>query len=331
MAFAWLGRIVPVTLSVLTLVALPLTQEARSQTYPTKTITVVVPFGSGGSIDVLARHYAQAMSKELGQSVIVENRAGAAGNIGAAVVARAAPDGYTLLYSSTAPLSTNTLIYKSMPFDPQKDFAPYMLAGKVPIIIAVKKGGKFSDMKSMVDYAKANPGKINLGVPGNGTLGHLVALLLQRNLGITFNLLFYNSSGTLITDILGGHIDMSLDTAAAYVPLVNDGQISVLAHTYSKRFTALPNVPTVADAAALPGFEATGWYGLLAPAGTSADIIKRLTTTANAYLSTPETQEFYRKIGVEPIGGTPEEFKAFMASETEKIRPIVKEAGLEQK
>lgn len=306
-------------------------RSALAQKWPEKTITLIVPYGSGGSADILARHFGQVLSKELGQGVVIENRPGATGTIGATAVARAKPDGYTLLFTSTAPISTNQHILKSLPYNPQKDFEPVALFGTISLIVASKKGEKFSDFKSVVAAAKANPGKISIATLGNGALGHLAWLMIERDLGISLNHAFYNSSSQAINDLLGGHVELAIDTSGAYVAFEKAGKLDILAHTSSKPVPALPAVPSVATAANLPGFEAFGWYGLFAPAGMPPAVLERIGKVANDHIKAEATRTFYESIGVDPAGGPVDEFRTFLAKESDKIRAIVDGAGLRQR
>lgn len=306
-------------------------QSALAQKWPEKTITLIVPYGSGGTADILARRFGQVLSQELGQAVVIENRPGATGTIGATAVARAKPDGYTLFFTATAPISTNQHIMKALPYDPQKDFEPIALFGTIPLIIAARKGDKYTDIKSIVTEAKANPGKISIATLGNGALGHLASLMIERDLGISLNQAFYNSSSQVINDLLGGHVELAIDTSGAYVAHEKSGKIQILAHTSAVPVQALPTTPSVATAANLPGFEALGWYGMFAPAGTPQAVLDRLTQASHDHIKASATREFYQSIGVDPASGAPvKEFKAFLAKESEKIRVIVEAAGLRQ-
>jgi tripartite-type tricarboxylate transporter receptor subunit TctC len=259
---------------------------------------------------------------------VVDNRSGAGGNIGGAAVAKAAPDGYTLLLSTTGPASSNKLTYKNMPYDPQRDLAPIVLMGKAPVIIVAKNSLPAKTLKEFVDYAKTNPGKITAGYPGNGTQGHITGELLQQRAGMSFVQTQYRGSPAIITDILGEHIDIGMDSMAPYVPLIQEKKLRGLAIAGAKRWPLLPDVPTVAESG-FPGFEAAVWYALLAPTGTSPDIVAKLNETANAYLKTKAAAELFEKLGIQPNGGTPQELKAFIEAELERWGPIIKAAKIE--
>jgi tripartite-type tricarboxylate transporter receptor subunit TctC len=312
----------------LVLAAFSFTSPASAQAWPTRAITLVVPFGPGVSSDTMARGLAEFLGRELGQSVIVENRGGAGGNIGAAAVARATPDGYTFLFATTGQAATNKLMYKKLTFDSDRDLQPVVLLGKLPVIIAAKKGGKFTSMQAVVEYAKTNPGKLNIGFPGNGTLGHITGLLFARNAGISINAVQYTGSAQIISDILGGHIDVAMDSAGAYMSNVAAGDVAALALASAKRFAPLPEVPTVSESG-LPGFEASVWYALLAPTGVSADIVAKLNSATNAFLASEKGRAFYGRVGVEVVGGTPAELKAFIAAEQAKWGPVIQDAKIE--
>src|SRR3954454_6860710 len=312
-------------LLVFTLIA---SVQAQAQTWPTRPVTLVVPFGAGVTGDIVARGLAEYLSSTLGQPFVVENRGGAGGNLGGNVVAKAAPDGYTLLLSTTGPASLNKLTYKNMPYDPQRDLAPIVLFGKAPVIITARNSLPAHTLKEFVEYAKQNPGKITAGYPGNGTQGHITGELLQQRAGISFAQTQYRGSPAIMTDILGEHIDIGMDSMAPYVPLIQEKKLRGLAIAGAKRWPLLPDVPTVAESG-FPGFEAAVWYALLAPTGTSPDIVAKLNETANAYLKTKAATELFEKLGIQPNGGTPQELKAFIEAELERWGPIIKAAKIE--
>ena len=301
---------------------------AFAQAWPTKPVTMVVPFAAGTSSDSLARGFAEFMGKELGQTIVIENRGGAGGNVGASQVARAQPDGYTFLFATTGQAATNKLMYKNLNYNSDKDLQPVVLIGKLPVIVAVKSGGKFKDMKQLLDYAKSNPGKLNVGFPGNGTLGHITGLLFAKSAGLQINAVQYNGSSQIVTDILGGHIDVGMDSAGGYLSNVQSKDLSALAFASAKRFGLFPDVPTVSEAG-LPGFEASVWYAVLAPTNTPAEIIAKMNAAANKYLGSAEGKAFYAKLGVETSGGSPADLKAFIASETAKWAPVIADAKIE--
>jgi tripartite-type tricarboxylate transporter receptor subunit TctC len=300
---------------------------AAAQNWPARTVTLVVPFTAGTTSDVVARALVDHLTRSLGQPVVIDNRGGAGGNVGAAVAAKAKPDGYTLLLATTGPAATNKLMYKDLPFDPQKDFAPVVLIGKSPVIIAARPDLPAKSLKDLIDAAKANPDKLTAGFPGNGTLGHVTGELLQQRAGIKFSHTQYRGSTPIMTDLLGGHIDIAMDSMAAYVPNVKGGKLKALAIAASSRWPGLPDVPTAAESG-MPGFEASVWYALLVPSNTPAEIVAKLNDATNAFLRAPQTKETFEGLGIAAEGGSPEDLRVFIAAEVEKWRPIIKAANI---
>ena len=304
-----------------------LTQGA-AQEWPVRPVTMVVPFTSGTTSDVVARALMDHLSKAIGQPIVIDNRGGAGGNIGAGMVAKAKPDGYTILLATTGPAATNKLMYKTMSFDPQRDFASIVLVGKAPVIIVARPNGPANSLQGLIGYAKANPDKVTAGFPGNGTLGHITGKLLQERSGIKFGETQYRGSTPIITDLLGGHIDIAMDSMAAYVPQVQDGKLRALAIASSRRFAGLPDVPTASEAG-LPGFEASVWYAMLAPTGTPEPVIAKLNAATNDFLKTAQAKELFEKLGIDVAGGAPNDLRTFVSSEIEKWAPIIKSANIE--
>jgi tripartite-type tricarboxylate transporter receptor subunit TctC len=300
---------------------------AHAQTWPSRPVTLLVPFTAGTTSDVIARSLAQELSMKLGQPFVIENKGGAGGNLGASSVARAAADGYTILFATTGQAATNKLMYKQMDFDPQRDFAPVVLVGKAPVIITAGPDAPYASLKDFIAYAKANPNKATAGFPGNGTLGHITGELLGRKADITFAKTQYRGSAAILTDLLGGHIDVGMDSLAAYVPAVREGKIKALAIASSQRWSLLPDVPTVAESG-LPGFEASVWYALLVPVKVPAEIVAKLNEATNAWLKEPKTREFLTNLGAETAGGSPADLKAFTQAEIEKWGPIIEAANI---
>ncbi|HZP77802.1 MAG TPA: tripartite tricarboxylate transporter substrate binding protein [Pseudolabrys sp.] len=320
-------RPLPFLISVLCALVASAATQASAQTWPNHPITLIVPFTAGTTSDVIARGLAEHLKTALGQPFVVDNRGGAGGNIGGGVVARAAPDGYTLLFATTGPAATNKLMYKDMSFDPQRDFTPAVLVGKAPVIIVARPDAPFATLKDMIDYAKAHPDKITAGFPGNGTLGHITGELLQARTGIKFTSAQYRGSPPIITDLIGGHIDVGMDSMAAYVGNIQAGKIKALAIAGGKRWSGLPNVPTASESG-LPGFEASVWYAVMAPAGTPPEVIAKLNAATNEYLKSEHARKFLDQLGVELAGGTPDDAKKFIAGEIEKWAPIIKSANI---
>jgi tripartite-type tricarboxylate transporter receptor subunit TctC len=300
---------------------------AWAQAWPSRPVTMIVPFAAGGGTDLLARALAQDLGERLGQQFVVDNRAGAGGNLGAAVVAKAAPDGYTIMFGTPGPLANNKLMYKNLPFDPEQAFTPIVLIAKSPVIIAAKASLPVKDIKELAAYATAHPGKLTVGIPGNGTLGHITSVLLQKELGINMTNVPYRGTSLVVNDLLGGQVDVAMDFMPSYVPLVREGKIRALAVTTASRSSDLPDVQTVQDAG-VRGFEASAWYALAAPAGTSTEIIDKLNAATNAFLKSPKGQQVLAELSMQAVGGSPGELKAFIGSELQKWGPVVKEANI---
>jgi tripartite-type tricarboxylate transporter receptor subunit TctC len=309
------------------LVALALPFDAGAQAWPTRPVTLIVPFPAGGNADVLARAVAAELSEKLGQSFVVENRTGAGGNIGGAAVAKAAPDGYTLMFGTPGPIATNKLMYKSLPYDPEKDLVPVVLVARSPLIIAAHPSFPAKDLKELIAYAKANPGKINAGNPGNGTLGHITSELLQQHTGTKMAHVPYRGTTPLTTDLLGGQIDIALDFMSTYLPLVKDGKVRALGVTSSERVAELPDAMTVQEAG-FAGFEASAWYAIVAPTGTPADAIRKINAAINDYLKGPKGKTTLATFAMQAAGGTPDDLAAYIKSELAKWGPIVKAANI---
>ncbi|WP_170149532.1 Bug family tripartite tricarboxylate transporter substrate binding protein [Rhodoplanes roseus] len=301
---------------------------AVAQGWPSRPVTLVVPFPAGGNTDILARAVAAALSDGLGKQFIVDNRAGAGGNIGGTAVAKAQPDGYTLLFSTPGPVAQNRLMYKAMPYDPDRDLLPIVLIANSPLIVTAKKGAPYGSLAELIAAAKAAPGKVNAGIPGQGTLGHITSELLQSSAKVQFTNVPYRGTTPIITDLLGGQIDVAMDFMSSYVPLVKEGTIKALAITGAKRSALLPDVPTVIETG-VANFEASAWYSLLGPAGTPAEVVQKANGVVNAWLKTDKAKEVLASMSMEPNGGTPEELKAYIASEVAKWGPVIKGAGIQ--
>jgi tripartite-type tricarboxylate transporter receptor subunit TctC len=301
--------------------------QSPAQNWPSRPVTVVLPFAAGGGTDLLARALAADLSERLGQQFVVENRTGAGGNVGAGAVAKAAPDGYTVLFGTPGPLANNKLMYKNLPFDPEQAFTPIVLIAKSPLIIVAKTSLPVKDIKELTAYAKANPGKLNVGVPGNGTLGHITALLLQKELGISMTSVPYRGTALVINDLLAEQVDLAADFMPSYVPLAREGKIRALAVTTTQRSSDLPDVKTVQDSG-FKGFEATAWYALAAPTGTPNGIIDKINAATNAFLKSAKGKEVLTKLSMQAVGGSPADLKSFIGSELKKWEPVVKDANI---
>ncbi|WP_170149406.1 Bug family tripartite tricarboxylate transporter substrate binding protein [Rhodoplanes roseus] len=319
----------PAALGVVAALAAALIAPATvsAQDWPTRPVTLVVPFAPGTTSDVIGRALVEHLGRTLGQSVVIDNRSGAGGNIGAAMVAKAAPDGYTILLATTGQAATNKLMYKDITYDPQKDLTPVVLIGRSPVIVVARPGVQAGSLAELIALAKANPDKLTAGFPGNGTLGHITGLLLMAKGDVKLGQAQYRGSVPIMTDLLGGHIDVGMDSMAAYVPNVKEGKLKALAIASPKRWSGLPDVPTAAESG-LPGFEAAVWYALLAPAGTPPAVIAKLNAATNAFLQTDQAKQMFDQLGVVAAGGTPQDLAAFQAAEIEKWAPIIKGANI---
>ncbi|SOY51232.1 Bug family tripartite tricarboxylate transporter substrate binding protein [Cupriavidus taiwanensis] len=299
--------------------------------YPAKPIRLVVPFAAGGTTDILARAVAAELAKLPGWNVVVDNKPGAGGNIGADIVAKAAPDGYTLLMGTVGTHGINQSLYGKLPFDPIKDFAPITEVAAVPNVLvlnpAFAQQNKIDSVKDLVAYARANPGKINMASSGNGTSIHLAGELFKTQTR-TFMVHFpYKGSGPALTDLAGGTMQVMFDNLPSSMALIKSGKLKALAVTSARPSPALPGVPTIAQAAGLPQYEASSWFGMLAPAGTPPDVIQRIQQEVAKALGAPAVRERLQAQGAEPIGNTPEQFAAFIRAETTKWAKVVKDSG----
>ena len=301
-------------------------QTTSAQNWPSRVPTIVVSFPAGGPTDVLARAVATDLGDRLGQQFVVENRSGAGGNVGAASVAKAAADGYTLLFATTSVVN-NRFMYRNLPFDTDRDFAPIVLISKTPIVLVAATATGLRDLAGLVARAKTDPGKLNLGTPGHGTAAHITAEMLQRLAGFKLTHVPYRGSAPMIADLLGNQIDVVSDLLPTQIPQLKAGKYAGIAVTGALRSAALPDLPTVAESG-FPGFEATSWNALLAPVGTPPDVIGKVNGSVNAYLRSDKGREDLAKFEMQAGGGTPDDLKAFMASEVAKWGPIIKAANI---
>src|SRR5262245_15109230 len=298
---------------------------ASGQGYPSQPIRLIVPWPPGGGVDTSARIVSQPLSERLGQSVIIENRPGAGGNIGTEIAARAKADGYTLLMGSSSPNAINIHIYSRLGFHPLNDFTPIVYVTAVPNILVVPGNSPHNTAQDLLAHIKANPGKVNYGSAGVGSSQHLAAAMLMASTGIIIVHVPYKGTGPAETDLIAGHIPMMLDTTAC-LPFVAAGKMKALAVASKARNPALPNVPTF-DELGIPNVHSSAWYGIMAPAGVPAEVVARINSEVNALLKTPETRKRIADFGGEPGGGTPAEFAAFIQSEIARYAEVVKAAG----
>ncbi|ALM82914.1 tripartite tricarboxylate transporter substrate binding protein [Bordetella sp. N] len=294
--------------------------------YPSNPIRIIVPFAAGGTSDLVTRILAQAMGTELNVPVIIDNRPGAGGNIGSELVARAAPDGYTLLMGTVATHGINASLYKSMPFDPVKDFAPVSLVASTPSVLEVNPKLPVKSVAELIAYAKAHPGALYFGSAGNGSSHHLAGELFDSMAGVKMTHVPYRGTAAAVTDTIGGQVQVIFDTLPSAMPYVKSGQLRALAVTSTNRDPALPDLPTLAEAG-LPGYEVGSWYGLLAPAGTPPSIVDRISKLVAQLVRRPDIQQKLQAQGATAVGDTPAEFATHIASELKKWGPVVQASG----
>ena len=302
--------------------------NATAQDYPNKAIRIIVPYPPGGASDVVARLIGQKMGETWKQQVIIENRAGANGIIAMSYVATSAPDGYTLLMSNVGPSAINPSIYKKLPYDAIKDFAPVSLTNLVPLMMVVNSTLEVNSVGDFLARAKSAPGAWTYGTGGTGTAGHLAMELFMMNAGIKMQGVSYKGDGLALTDIIGGQITTMFTTVVSGTPHVQSGRLKALAVTTRQRLAAVPNLPTIAEAAGQPGFEAVSCGGVMVPANTPRAVVAKLNVEINRILKLPEFREQLAKVGAETVGNSPEEFQAYLLAETEKWARVAKTANI---
>ena len=308
------------------IVVLTAASVAGAQAYPSKPIRLIVPFPPGGAVDFFARVVQQPLSEALGQQVVIENKAGASGMVGADIVAKSAPDGYTLLLGNIASLAINVGIYDKMPYDPLKDLTPIVRTVDVNYVLIVHPSVPAKSVAELVAYAKANPGKLSYGSAGSGSLPHLGTELFKAQTGTDIVHVPYKGGGPMVTDLLGGTVQMVIADQANLMPHVTSGKLRALAVATPKRSPNAPELPTIAESG-LAGYDATAWQGMLGPAGMPPDIVQRLNDAMNKVMAMPAVRERLVSGGLEPVGGTPADFGRFIASETAKWTKISKAVG----
>ncbi|MGJ7493546.1 Bug family tripartite tricarboxylate transporter substrate binding protein [Variovorax sp. RT4R15] len=327
------GRRAALAASAAAVLVLTAGPAAAQGTWPTKPVRIVVPFAPGGTTDILARAVAPELSKAFGQQFIVDNRAGAGGNVGADIVAKAPNDGYTLLMGTVGTHGINRALYAKLPFDPIKDFVPITLVAAVPNVMEMNadkaKEMGIKNVADFVKYAKSHPGKLNMASSGSGTSIHLAGELFKSMTGSFMTHIPYKGSGPALLDMVGGNADVMFDNLPSSMAQIKAGKLVALAVTSSKRSAALPDIPTVEEAGgpALKGYEASSWFGLLAPAGTSPEIVSRIQQEVAKSLGTPAIKEKMLAQGAIPSGNTPAEFTQFIAAEHTKWAKVVKDSG----
>jgi tripartite-type tricarboxylate transporter receptor subunit TctC len=299
--------------------------QAAAQDYPSRPVKIIVPFPAGGTADVMPRVIGEWLSRKWGQPVVVENRTGAAGNIGAEAVAKAEPDGYTLLSAPPPPLVINQNLYPKLGFDPS-EFVPIVIMGRVPNALVVNPKLPLNSVAEVIAYAKANPGKLTSATQGNGTTSHLTSELFQMMADVKFQHVPYRGSAPALTDLVAGSVDLMFDNLGVSLPLVKGGQLKLLGVATPKRMASLPDVPTIAET--LPGFESAAWFAIVAPPKTPQAVVDKINADVNEALRQSDIVQRLTQLSAEPIGGTPQATAAYMREEIERWHKVIKAANV---
>jgi tripartite-type tricarboxylate transporter receptor subunit TctC len=299
--------------------------QADAQDYPSRPVKIIVPFPAGGTADVMPRVIGEWLSRKWGQPVVVENRTGAAGNIGAEAVAKAEPDGYTLLSAPPPPLVINQNLYPKLGFDPS-EFVPIVIMGRVPNALVVNPKLPLNSVAEVIAYAKANPGKLTSATQGNGTTSHLTSELFQLMADVKFQHVPYRGSAPALTDLVAGSVDLMFDNLGVSLPLVKGGQLKLLGVATPKRMASLPDVPTIAET--LPGFESAAWFAIVAPPKTPQAVVDKINADVNEALRQSDIVQRLTQLSAEPIGGTPQATAAYMREEIERWHKVIKAANV---
>jgi len=313
--------------SALMLAAVATPAVRAADNYPSHPIRIVVAYPPGGSTDTAARLLADRLGTALKQTVVVENRPGAGGVIGASSVAKAQPDGYTLLFAASPELSIAGITTPNLPYDPNRDFAPITMVGQVPFILVANKDFPPNNVKELVAYAKAHPGKVNFSSFGANTSNHLGGELFNLRAGIKMTHVPYRGSSPSLTDLMGGQVQVTFDTVTAVFPLIQSGKIKALAIATAERSPLAPDLPTVAESG-VPGYTAGTWFGLLAPAGTPPEVVQRLSSATRAILESDDIRQQFASRGIQPSPGTPDAFRTFLAGEVAKWQDAAQKIGI---
>jgi len=300
--------------------------SASAQTYPQKPIRLVVGVPAGGTTDVVARLVGQKLGEQLGQQVVIENRGGAGGNIGAEFVAKAPADGYTLFLATIGTMTINPSLYSKMPFDTLRDFAAISQLTSMPQLLVVHPSVPVKSVKELIAYAKGRPGQLNFASGGAGTAIHLAGELFKTMAGVDMVHVAYKGSAPAMTDLIGGQVSLMFDQILTSLPHAQSGKLRALAVTTERRSPAAPQIPTIAEAA-LPGYAVTTWHGLLAPAGTPREVVNRLSSESAKALQSTDIRDRFASQGVDPVSSTPEQFAAMMKAELEKWRKVIAASG----
>jgi len=313
--------------AILIAALLVVSTASSAQSYPSKPIHIIVPYPAGGTSDILARTIGQRLSESFGQPVIVENKPGANGNVGADLVAKAPADGYTLLLADIGALVISPSVYPTLPFDPVKDFAPVTMVAYSPHILVVHPSVQAASVKELVGLAKSKPGKLNFAISGVGGAPHLAGVDFAMRTGIDWTYIPYKGGAQAIADVAGGQADVTLNGMLATYPLVQGGKLKLLAVSSAKRMSAIPDVPTIAESG-VPDFESGSWQGVVAPVGTPREVVARLNAEILRIVNAPEMRDRLGKQGADVRTNTPEEFGTFIRSETAKWAKVVKDANI---
>jgi tripartite-type tricarboxylate transporter receptor subunit TctC len=290
-------------------------------------VTIIVPFAAGGSTDIVARLMAERMRAVFGGAFVIENKAGATGNLGVVAAAKSPADGYTLLFSTSGPVATNVLVFKNPPLNPLKELTPIALVAEVPLLVAVNAKLPIHNIQELLAYDKANPGKLNFGHAGTGGMGHMASELLASMESRKFNSIPYQGSAPVTRDLVAGMVDVAFDLAPSYIPQIRAGKIRAIAVTTAQRLPDLPDVPTIAEQG-ITNYEASSFVALLGPAGMPKDLVLKLNAAVNDWLRTDEAKKALALQTLRPLGGTPEMLQSRMQAEIDKWRPIVMRAGI---
>ena len=305
---------------------LPQTSARGQDAWPQRNITIVVPFLAGGSADLVARLFAQHFQAKHNISIVVENKGGAGGTIGTGIVAKAPPDGYTLLLGTTSTQAINPALYSKLQYDPERDFAPISPIVRFPNLLVVRNQLPVKSVYDLIVFAKANDGKLNYGSSGNGTLSHLCAVMFLRAIGVTMTYIPFRATSDEMAAMIGGQIDFAIDSMTTIWPLAQNGEVRALGVTTAGRIAAEPDLPTIGES--LPDFEATSWQGLFAPAGAPQTIIEKLANEVNRMFLLPDVVNSLRKVGGDPLPMRPSNFAQFVRSERLRWAEVVKSSGV---
>ncbi len=306
--------------------ALAVAPLAQAEPYPSKPIHFIVPYPPGGPLDTVARLLGQKVSESVKQPVIVENKPGAGGNIGADYVAKSAPDGYTILMGAVATHAINPTLYSHIPYDPVKDFAPVTEVASTPNVLVVNPSLPVSNVKEFIAYAKAHPGELNFGSGSTGSAGHLAGELFKSMAGVQMVHVPYKGAAPAMQDLIGGQIQLMFDNLASSLGQIRAGKVKALAVTTGKRSSLAPELPTIAESG-LPGFDISTWFGIFAPGGTPQPVVEKLHDEFVKAIDSPDVQATMKKLGAEPVGNSPREFAAYIRSEARKYAKVIKASG----